>query len=140
MLHKVVQVNAVSSIYESDPVGYADQPQFWNLVVQITTELTPEALLEQLIQIEQRMGRARSFRNAPRVIDLDILLYGDVVHDEPGLKVPHPRMTERAFVLKPLVELDASLKHPVTGQLFRDVLGAGKFERAEPVGRLSDGS
>jgi 2-amino-4-hydroxy-6-hydroxymethyldihydropteridine diphosphokinase len=136
MLREFVHVNAVSSVYETDPVGFADQPHFWNVVVQIATSLKPPELLERLLDIEQRMGRARSFRNAPRVIDLDILLYGDVVLDVSGLKLPHPRMTERAFVLKPLVELDASLRHPVSGALFSDVLTRGQFERAERIGPL----
>ena len=137
MLRQIAQVTAVSSIYETEPVGYADQPDFWNVVAQVSTSLQPAPLLEELIGIEQRMGRERSFRNAPRVIDLDILLYGDVVLHVAGLSLPHPRMTERAFVLKPLVELDASLKHPVTGQRFNDVLARGKFERAERIGLLA---
>jgi 2-amino-4-hydroxy-6-hydroxymethyldihydropteridine diphosphokinase len=140
MLREVAQVTAVSGIYETDPVGYADQPHFWNAVVQITTSLSPAELLERLLEIEQRMGRARSFRNAPRVIDLDILLYGDVVLDVAGLKLPHPRMTGRAFVLKPLVELDPLLRHPVSGLRFNDILNRGKFERAERVATFSGGS
>jgi 2-amino-4-hydroxy-6-hydroxymethyldihydropteridine diphosphokinase len=139
MLRESADVQAVSSIYETDPVGYADQPHFWNIVVQIATSLQPVELLEHLLSIEQRMGRARSFRNAPRVIDLDILLYGDAVLDIPGLKLPHPRMTERAFVLKPLVELDSSLRHPVSGMRFSDVLARGQFERAQPIGKLFNG-
>jgi len=137
MLRGIAQVAAVSSIYETEPVGYADQPDFWNVVAQIGTSLPPSALLEELIGIEQRMGRERSFRNAPRVIDLDILLYGDVVLDVAGLSLPHPRMTERAFVLKPLVELNASLRHPVSDVLFSDLLARGTFERAERIGLLA---
>jgi 2-amino-4-hydroxy-6-hydroxymethyldihydropteridine diphosphokinase len=133
MLREFAAVTAVSSIYETDPVGYADQPRFWNVVVQIATSLEPAQLLEELLEIEQRMGRTRSFRNAPRVIDLDILLYGDVVLDVSGLKLPHPRMTERAFVLMPLVELDPELRHPVSGVRFSDVLARGQFEQAERV-------
>jgi 2-amino-4-hydroxy-6-hydroxymethyldihydropteridine diphosphokinase len=134
MLREVAHVNEVSSVYETDPVGYADQPYFWNLVVKITTRHAPPALLEHLIGIETRMGRERSFRNAPRLIDLDILLYGDVVLDVPGLQLPHPRMTERAFVMKPLVELDPLLVHPVSRRRFSDILARGRFERAERVG------
>lgn len=139
MLREIVQVAAVSSIYETEPVGFADQPNFWNIVVQISTQLPPPALLEQLIRIEQRMGRERSFRNAPRIIDLDILLYGDVVLDVAGLELPHPRMTERAFVLKPLVELDPNLAHPVTGRRFSDILARGQFESAERVRAFAEG-
>src|SRR5512134_1279276 len=103
LLRRQMAVVAVSSIYESDPVGYTDQPRFWNIVVQVETDLSPRALLECLIGIEQEMGRERSFRNAPRNIDLDILLHDDVVMDEPGLNIPHPRIAQRAFVLKPLL-------------------------------------
>ena len=140
MLREFADVTAVSSIYQTDPVGYADQPHFWNVVVQIGTSLQPAELLERLLNVEQRMGRTRSFRNAPRVIDLDILLYGDVVLDVTGLKLPHPRMTERAFVLKPLVELDPTLRHPVTGVPFSDVLARGQFERAQRIGPLDAGA
>jgi 2-amino-4-hydroxy-6-hydroxymethyldihydropteridine diphosphokinase len=136
LLGNVVRVQRVSSIYESDPVGYADQPRFWNLVAQVATELAPEKLLEQLIAVEQQMGRTRSFRNAPRIIDLDILLYGDVVLDVPRLTLPHPRMSERAFVLKPLIELNPDLQHPITGQRFRDILENGQFEHAERAGSI----
>ncbi len=132
-LGQVVQVDAISSIYQSDPVGYVDQPRFWNLVVRVTTTLPPEELLQQLIGIEQRMGRERSFRNAPRIIDLDILLYGDVVLDVPGLSLPHPRMTERAFVLRPLLELAPELRDPATGTWYRELLERGQFEHTEIV-------
>jgi 2-amino-4-hydroxy-6-hydroxymethyldihydropteridine diphosphokinase len=136
LLGNVVRVQRVSGIYETDPVGYADQPRFWNLVAQVATDLAPEKLLEQLIAVEQQMGRTRSFRNAPRIIDLDILLYGDVVLDVPGLTLPHPRMSERAFVLKPLIELNPDLHHPITRVRFRDILDSGEFERADRVGSV----
>jgi 7,8-dihydro-6-hydroxymethylpterin-pyrophosphokinase len=84
------------------------------------------------------MGRQRSFRNAPRIIDLDILLYNDVVLDQPGLALPHPRMTERAFVLRPLVELAPDLCDPLTGARYRDVLERGSFEHAEIVSTFAD--
>jgi 2-amino-4-hydroxy-6-hydroxymethyldihydropteridine diphosphokinase len=126
-------VRATSSIYETDPVGYADQPRFWNLVVRVTTRLSPEELLQQLLEVERRMGRERSFRNAPRVIDLDILLFDDVVLEAPGLSLPHPRMNERAFVLYPLVELAPDLTDPVTGEYYRDLLRRGQFQTADIV-------
>src|SRR5215207_11306713 len=93
-----------SSLYKSAPVGYLDQPEFVNAVAQIETVLTPRALLDALVRIERRHGRTREFTNAPRTLDLDLLLYGDTIVDEPGLTVPHARMHERAFVMVPLAE------------------------------------
>ncbi len=101
-----------SSLYRSAPVGYVDQPDFINAVAAIETALTPHALLDSLMSIEADFGRQRTFRNAPRTLDLDVLLYGDeVLHDE-HLTVPHPRMLERAFVLVPLAELAPALSLP----------------------------
>lgn len=137
-LRQVAEVEALSSIYESEPVGYADQPRFWNLVARVVTQLAPQELLAKLTGIEQAMGRLRSFRNAPRIIDLDILLYGDLVLSEPGLQLPHPRMTERAFVLRPLAELAPALRDPRTGALYRDLLERGKFEKAVAVAAASE--
>lgn len=137
-LRQIVEVEALSSIYETDPVGYADQPRFWNMVARVSTQLSAQELLAALTGIEQAMGRLRSFRNAPRIIDLDILLYGDLVLNEPGLHLPHPRMTGRAFVLRPLAELAPALRDPQTGALYRDLLERGKFERAEAVAAASE--
>ena len=86
-------------------MGYKDQPDFVNAVAEIETELTPDELLKDLLEIEARFGRARSFPNAPRTLDLDLLLYADQVITQPGLIIPHPRMHERAFVLAPLSEI-----------------------------------
>jgi 2-amino-4-hydroxy-6-hydroxymethyldihydropteridine diphosphokinase len=96
---------ARSSLYRTAPVGYAHQPDFINAVVLLKTTLTPTALLTALLELEASFGRKRAFRNAPRVLDLDLLLYGELIHHEPGLTLPHPRMHERAFVLAPLVEI-----------------------------------
>ncbi len=96
---------AHSSLYASTPVGYVDQPDFINAVAQIETGLAPRALLDALLDIEQRHGRERSFRNAPRTLDLDLLLYGLAHFHETALTIPHPRMCERAFVLRPLLEI-----------------------------------
>jgi 2-amino-4-hydroxy-6-hydroxymethyldihydropteridine diphosphokinase len=137
-LRQVAEVEALSSIYESDPVGYADQPRFWNMVARASTRLPPHELLAALTGIEQAMGRLRSFRNAPRIIDLDILLYDDLVLNEPGLQLPHPRMTGRAFVLRPLAELAPALRDPQTGALYRDLLERGKFEEAVAVAAASE--
>ena len=94
-----------SSLYRTAPVGHAAQPNFINAVAAIDTELDAEALLAELQAIESRHARTRSFANAPRTLDLDLLLYGDARINRPGLVVPHPRMHERAFVLQPLVEI-----------------------------------
>jgi 2-amino-4-hydroxy-6-hydroxymethyldihydropteridine diphosphokinase len=96
---------ARSSLYRTAPVGYADQPDFINAVAAIETALAPRDLLDALLALEQARGRARQFANAPRTLDLDVLLYGALLLDEPGLRLPHPRMHERAFVLVPLAEI-----------------------------------
>lgn len=102
----------LSSLYRSAPVGYIDQPDFTNAVAAVETSLTPHALLVALQEIEQRFGRQRTFRNAPRTLDLDILLYGDLALDDGTLTIPHPRMTERAFVLVPLAEIAPDITLP----------------------------
>lgn len=94
-----------SSLYRSAPVGYLEQPDFVNAVAQLETELAPRALLDALLELEHRCGRTREFRNAPRTLDLDVLLYDDLVHHEHGLTIPHPQMHLRAFVLQPLLEI-----------------------------------
>ncbi len=104
------RVVAVSSLYRSAPVGRLDQPDFVNAVVEIETALDPEALLDGLLSIEQQFGRKRSTRNAPRVIDLDLLIYADQLRESEHLTLPHPRMRERAFVLVPLVEIAADVR------------------------------
>lgn len=110
---------AASSLYRSRPVGYAAQPDFVNAVAALRTALEPLALLRALQAIEARHGRerasARSFPNGPRTLDLDLLLYGDARLDQPGLTVPHPRMHERAFVLKPLLEIAPQAEIPGRG-------------------------
>lgn len=98
-------VRAVSSIYETDPVGYADQPAFLNMVIRLETALSPRALLGACLGIEAALGRVRVFRNGPRVIDVDVLLMEQVNEKDAELTVPHPRMWERGFVLVPLEEL-----------------------------------
>ena len=96
---------ARSSLYRAAPLGHADQPDFINAVAALETELGAEELLRELQAIENRHGRTRSFANAPRTLDLDLLLYGHASLNGPGLVVPHPRMHERAFVLQPLLEI-----------------------------------
>jgi 2-amino-4-hydroxy-6-hydroxymethyldihydropteridine diphosphokinase len=104
-----------SSLYRSAPLGHAAQPDFINAVARLETALPAERLLAELQQIEARHGRSRSFPNAPRTLDLDVLLYGDAVLDLPGLKVPHPRMHERGFVVKPLLEIAPEIEIPRRG-------------------------
>ncbi|HEV8686568.1 MAG TPA: 2-amino-4-hydroxy-6-hydroxymethyldihydropteridine diphosphokinase [Gaiellaceae bacterium] len=112
-----IEVIAVSTFRETDPVGYLDQPRFLNGAVALETELPPRALLEALLAVERSLGRTRGPRFGPRTIDLDLLAYGDQTVDEPGLTVPHPRLAERAFALEPLVELDPGLILPGMGAL-----------------------
>ena len=104
-----------SSLYRSAPVGYSEQPQFINAVAALETALEPDRLLGELQAIEARHGRRRSFANAPRTLDLDLLLYGKQTIRSPHLTVPHPRMHERAFVLRPLLELDPQVEIPGKG-------------------------
>jgi len=111
-----------SSLYDSEPVGEPDQPNFLNAVAELETELTARQLLWNLLLIERRLGRTRTRRWGPRTIDLDLLLYGPVVIDEPDLQVPHPELTRRSFVLVPLVELDPLLVHPESGETLLQIL------------------
>ena len=106
-----------SSFYLSAPLGYSAQPDFVNAVAQIRTELAPRALLNALLEIERSLGRSRSHANAPRTLDLDLLLYDGTVIDEPGLRVPHPRMHTRAFVLAPLAEIAPGIEIPGQGPI-----------------------
>lgn len=124
------RIEAVSSVYRSEPVGYRSQPDFWNLVIELATGLAPEALLREAQRIERELGRTRAFRNAPRPIDIDVLLYEDRVIETSTLTVPHPRMLERAFVLRPLAEIAPRLRHPGTGAPIAEPL-----EREEPLER-----
>ena len=117
---------ARSSLYRTAPVGKLDQPDFVNAVARLETALPPAELLRELLAIEQRHGRVRGQRDAPRTLDLDLLLYGDAVLQAPGLQVPHPRMHERAFVLLPLDEVSPGLTIPGQGPvsaLLRAVAG-----------------
>lgn len=109
------RVLQASSLYRSAPVGYLDQPDFVNAVAKIATRLSPGQLLTELLGIERRHGRERTFSNAPRTLDLDLLLYDDLQIDEPQLSVPHPQMHLRAFVLLPLLEIEPECEIPVIG-------------------------
>ena len=124
---------ARSSLYRSAPVGYADQPDFVNAVAAIETTLAPHALLDALLDIERARGRVRTFRNAPRTLDLDVLLYDDAVIDEENLIIPHPRLHERAFVLLPLAEIAPQRRVPRRGTV-ADLLAAIDVRGIERVG------
>ena len=114
---------AVSPFYRSAPVGYAGQPDFVNAVAKIETALAARELLDALLAIERQRGRVRDFPNAPRTLDLDIVLYDEETHDEEGLTIPHPRMHERAFVLVPLAEIAPDAVVPGRGRV-RDLVAA----------------
>lgn len=122
-----------SSLYRSEPIGHAAQPEFVNAVAAIDTSLAPEGLLGELQAIEARHGRRRGLPNAPRTLDLDLLLYEDRVVASPRLTLPHPRMHERAFVLKPLVELEPGIAIPGRGRAL-DLLAACAGQRVEKTG------
>ena len=121
-----IRIVRVSSVYQTAPWGYADQPDFLNCAVEAQTSLAPGGLLRRAQAVEKSLGREPSVRYGPRSIDVDILLYGSRVVDQPGLQIPHPRLHERAFVLVPLAELCPHLEHPV--------LKAGIGELAARVG------
>jgi len=101
-----IKIKKISSIIETEPWGYTSQPKYLNGVIKIKTELSPLDLLKFLQEVEKKLGRERKIKYGPRTIDLDILLYGDKIINLPQLKIPHPRMWEREFVLKPLLEIE----------------------------------
>ncbi|MDR7415318.1 MAG: GTP cyclohydrolase MptA [Armatimonadota bacterium] len=136
-LRERTRIVRVSSVYETEPAYYPDQPWFLNMVAQVETELDPVALFRFLKRIERRMGRQETVRYGPRVIDLDLLLYDDLVLETPELVIPHPRMTERAFVLVPLAEIAPDLVHPQRGQSMAELAalvaqGEGRVTRVRP--------
>jgi 2-amino-4-hydroxy-6-hydroxymethyldihydropteridine diphosphokinase len=139
-LRGVVEEVRVSSVYRTEPVGHREQPDFYNLVVGGWTSLPPEALLREVLSIERALGRERTFANAPRRIDIDLLAYGGVVMETPELTLPHPGIAHRGFVLHPLAEVAPEWVHPVLARTARELLSAaGPLERVELAGRLDEG-
>jgi len=130
---------AVSALYETQPVDVPDQPWFLNCVAAIATDQTPRKLLQLALRVEAEMGRLRTHDKGPRKIDIDVVLFGDLVVDEPGLKIPHPAMQRRRFVLEPLVEIAPEARHPQLGKTARELLAEladGQLAGEQTVRRL----
>jgi 2-amino-4-hydroxy-6-hydroxymethyldihydropteridine diphosphokinase len=117
-----MEVKARSKVYETPPWGYSEQEKFLNQVLKVKTYLEPEQLLKHLKRLEVALGRATSFRNGPRLIDIDILFYDDLVFESPALVIPHPRVHERGFVLLPMMDIAPDFMHPVKQKSVRDLI------------------
>ena len=116
-----MELKAKSGVYETPPWGFEDQPKFLNQVIKVSTYLEPELLLKHLKRLEVALGRKESFPNGPRLIDIDILFYDDLVLNKPSIVIPHPRLHERGFVLVPLMDIAPSLVHPVIQKSVREM-------------------
>lgn len=135
-MSNIMSVESTSFLYESQPMYYRDQPEFLNAVCRVQTNASPRELLLQLKVIEKELGRENTFRNGPRAIDLDILLYEDCVMQSPELTIPHPSLAERPFVLKPLCDIDDALIHPVHGTTMRDLWKQLTIQKQQEVHRV----
>lgn len=135
-LARLGTVRKISSFYETEPVEVTDQPWFVNCVVALEFNGSPQNLLQHALTIEQEMGRQRSRTKGPRTVDIDILLYGDRIIDEPGLRIPHPAMQGRRFVLEPLVEIAPEAFHPVLKKTAREMLAC--LQPGQVVRRLAE--
>jgi 2-amino-4-hydroxy-6-hydroxymethyldihydropteridine diphosphokinase len=124
MKDRGIRIIKTSNLYLTAPVPASDQPWYHNAVAVVETTLSPFALLEELQNIEHDFGRVRTERNAPRVLDLDLIAYNDIVLDKPELIVPHPRMTDRAFVLLPLSDVAPGWIHPISKKPLKDLMDA----------------
>jgi GTP cyclohydrolase-4 len=125
LLSERMEVDKISSVYDTEPVGNVEQPRFLNLVCRVYTRLDPQGLLALAKAIESKLGRTGK-TGAPRPIDIDILFYGDQVIQTPELTIPHPRLTKRAFVLVPFAQVAPNLRHPVSNQTVLELLGEVK--------------
>ena len=123
-LASVMHVSAQSSVYETEPVGYKDQPEFFNMVVEGATGREPRMLLEQIKHLEKRVGREHNEHMKPREIDIDILLYEGLAYRDEEVSVPHPELENRRFVLEPFAEIAPDVKHPVHGRSVSEMLSA----------------
>jgi 2-amino-4-hydroxy-6-hydroxymethyldihydropteridine diphosphokinase len=140
ILGERLYIEQVSSVYETEPLGYVEQPRFLNAVCLAQTELGPLQLLSLVKGIEASLGRVPGFPNAPRPIDVDIILYGDLVIQTPELTIPHPRLEERAFVIIPLLEVAPDLRHPVSDEHIGDLAASvGGKEGVRKIGELGVG-
>jgi 2-amino-4-hydroxy-6-hydroxymethyldihydropteridine diphosphokinase len=128
---KDIKIRAVSSLYETAPVGVQNQRDYMNCVVRITTKLDPQSLHRTTRSIEAALGRQPDTHMKPRLLDIDILLYDDIEHRSPNLTIPHPRMKSRRFVLEPLLEIAPDIADPLTGRLLKEYLGNVISQRIE---------
>lgn len=131
-----VSIARLSSVYDTAPVLVTDQPRFHNIVCACQSGLAPLALLSYIKRVEEELGRAPGPRYGPRVIDIDILLYGQIVLDTPELTIPHARLAERAFALKPLAEIAPSLRHPALGATIAELAAAVSQQDVQAIGPL----
>jgi 2-amino-4-hydroxy-6-hydroxymethyldihydropteridine diphosphokinase len=137
-LAELGRVEIASSLYETEPVGFAAQPWFLNCAVKLSTEKMPKQLLSGVLDLERQMGRRRLEKKGPRIIDIDILLFGNSIIDTKELVVPHPAMHQRRFVLEPLVEIAPEIRHPVFKRTVRELRDA--LPPGQPVRRVENSS